>query len=210
MVAWDWLSHQGLPLLGDLRPSVPAGAVLSMALDLLPFVVFLILLRLSPLAGIHAAEHMVVHAIEEGEDLVVQKVRAMSRVHRRCGTNLMALLVLISAIAALFWRYAAHNAASGPAGSSEAATYGLVVLAVIALLMWRRLGAGLQRWLTTKRPADRQLLSAIAVGEELLAKVRARPHARVGLRRRIWNTGFVQVVAGFAAVTALVGQFHLL
>ncbi len=34
---------------------------------------------------------MVVHAIEEGEDLTLEKVRPMPRVHPRCGTNLVAL-----------------------------------------------------------------------------------------------------------------------
>jgi hypothetical protein len=38
------------------------------------------------------------------------------------------------------------------------------------------------------------------VGEELLAKVQARPSASASVRRRVWHTGFIQVVAGFFLV----------
>ncbi len=51
----------------------------------LPFV--FLLLRLVPLSGTHAAEHQVVHCIERHAPLVPDCVRAMPRVHPRCGTN---------------------------------------------------------------------------------------------------------------------------
>jgi len=159
--------------------------------------VFLLLLRISPLTPIHGAEHMVVRAIEEGEDLTPQKVRQMPRVHPRCGTNLMALLILL--IIAQQFISSAGELVSGAAGF-----LGLLVLVMIVLVTWRRLGAGLQRWVTTRRPSDRQLGQAIEVGEELLEAVRSSPGARTGMARRIWNSGFLQVLIGFTAVALVV------
>jgi len=158
---------------------------------------FLLLLRFSPLTRTHAAEHMVVRAIEEGEDLTVQKVRAMSRVHPRCGTNLMALLILL---------FISEQFLSSMDAVMDDATriLTLFVLVVVILLSWRRLGAGIQRWVTTRRPSDAQLQRAIRVGESLLAKNKAHPGARAVVWRRIWNMGFVQVVSGFAALAAAV------
>lgn len=179
----------------ELPPNLAFAAVLvAYALQI---GLFLLLLRLSPLTGIHASEHMVVHAIEEGEDLTLEKVRAMPRVHRRCGTNLMALLILL---------IIGQQFVSALSAKVDEATgvLALLALVVIVLVTWRRLGSGLQRWVTTRPPSDRQLSQAIRAGEELIAGVQARPGARAGLRRRLWNGGFVQVTAGFAAVAIMV------
>jgi CBS domain-containing protein len=159
--------------------------------------VFLLLLRFSPLAGIHGAEHMVVHAVEEGEDLDPQKTRAMPRVHPRCGTNLMALLVLL-VIALEFFSSLSNRVDDGTRFLA------LLALVAIVLLTWRRLGAGLQRWVTTRRPSDRQLARALHVGQTLLEKVRTQPGARVSFPRRLWHSSFPQVLSGFLAMVLLV------
>jgi hypothetical protein len=187
-------------LLSHLAPASAAQAASSGAVAIASIVaayalqvaIFLVLLRVSPLTGTHAAEHMVVRAVEEGEDLVAEKVRQMPRVHPRCGTNLMALVVLVVIAYQLL--------SSVRRISPEAQAFALVLLVMLVALSWRRLGAGLQRWITTKRPSDRQLARAIAAGEELLAKVQARPSAGAGPLRRIWHAGFVQVASGFFAV----------
>jgi CBS domain-containing protein len=193
-------------LLSHLSPASAAQAASSGAIAVASIVaayalqvaIFLVLLRVSPLTGTHAAEHMVVRAVEEGEDLVAEKVRQMPRVHPRCGTNLMALVVLVVIAYQLL--------SSVRRISPEAQVFALVLLVMLVALSWRRLGAGLQRWITTKRPSDRQLARAIAAGEELLAKVQARPSAGARPVRRIWHTGFVQVAAGFFAV-ALAAEY---
>ena len=193
-------------LLSHLSPASAAQAASSGAIAVASIVaayalqvaIFLVLLRVSPLTGTHAAEHMVVRAVEEGEDLVAEKVRQMPRVHPRCGTNLMALVVLVVIGYQLL--------SSVRRISPEAQVFALVLLVMLVALSWRRLGAGLQRWITTKRPSDRQLARAIAAGEELLAKVQARPSAGARPVRRIWHTGFVQVAAGFFAV-ALAAEY---
>jgi hypothetical protein len=74
----------------------------------------------------------------------------------------------------------------------------------IVLLTWRRLGAGLQRWVTTRQPSERQLARALDVGRDLLEKVRLHPGARVSFPRRLWNSSFPQVLSGFLAMVLLV------
>lgn len=191
------LARWAAPQLESLRTGDYLYTLVVVAFYLLQLLVFLLLLRFSPLAGVHAAEHMVVHAIEEGEDLALEKIRSMSRVHPRCGTNLMALLILVIIAQRLF------ASISGRMGQA-AELLAMLALVIAVLLAWRRLGAGLQRWVTTRPPSDRQLARAIAVGEALLEKIRQRPGARARLPRRVWNSGFLQVMGGFIALIALV------
>ncbi len=176
-------------------PPTELGITLAVVLSAMQMLLFLLLLRLSPLAAIHASEHMVVHAIEEGEDLNLEKVRAMPRVHPRCGTNLMALMILL-VIAGQF--LGALDQAN-----QDVQMMVLFALVLIVLVSWRRLGAGLQRWVTTRPPSDRQLARSIEVGKELLEKVRRQPGARANFWQRVWNAGFVQVIAGFFLTTLL-------
>jgi CBS domain-containing protein len=169
-----------------------AGVIADVILGGLHVLVFFALLRVSPLTGMHGAEHMVVHAIEEGEDLNLQKVRQMPRVHPRCGTNLLALLILL---------VVAQQFLASLGGVDEATgVIALFLLVMIVLLTWRRLGTGLQRWVTTKRPSDLQLTRTIEVAEELLEKIRAQPSARASAMLRLWHSGFPQVLLGFFAL----------
>jgi CBS domain-containing protein len=158
---------------------------------------FLLLLRLLPLTGVHAAEHMVVHAIEEGEDLTLAKVRPMPRVHPRCGTNLMALM----ALTLISLEFVISLGALADAVTTALVFFALMIVIVFG---WRRLGSGLQRWVTTRPPSDRQLEQAIKVGSSLLAQVRLQPAAYAGDLARFWRTGLLQVVAGFTAASIVV------
>jgi CBS domain-containing protein len=179
-------------------PEPPAGVLfmLTVAFYGIQMAIFLLLLRFSPLTRVHGAEHMVVHAIEEGEDLTSEKVTGMSRVHARCGTNLMALLILL-VIAQQFL------SSLGSRLDEVTRALTLLVLVIVVLVTWRRLGAGLQRWVTTRQPSARQLTAAIGVGEDLLNKIRANPASRASFPRRVWNSGFLQVLFGFFLVAAL-------
>lgn len=175
----------------------PVGVTVLAILYGLQIGLFLLLLRLSPLSRIHGSEHMVVRAVEEGEDLELEKVREMPRVHPRCGTNLMALLILL---------VIAHEFLSSLSSTMSEATqvFTLLILVMIILVTWRRLGAGLQRWITTRRPTEKQLVRAMQVADRLLEKVRSHPSAQASFPRRVWNSGFPQVFAGFVAVAACV------
>ncbi|HUV03729.1 MAG TPA: DUF1385 domain-containing protein [Armatimonadota bacterium] len=154
--------------------------------------IFLLLLRLLPTAGYHAAEHQVVHAIENGEPLKLENVRAMPRVHPRCGTNIFAGVLLFMIIRQIL---------------SEA----IAIVATVLVLMfgWRVIGGYLQHYVTTKPASAKQLESGIRAGESLLEKYRSNPSYRVTGWQRIWNTGMVQVLIGAAAVAAVIQNLHL-
>jgi predicted transcriptional regulator len=173
-----------------------AGAMMAgygrLALLVLQLVIFFIMLRLAPLTGTHAAEHMVVHAIEDGDELTPERVALKPRVHPRCGTNLMALMFILLAGGSVIM---SMEGRLGGLGS----LLGIVILLVIVYLVWRGVGAGLQRFITTRRPSRRQIEGAIAAAEQLLARYQRNPSHRVQGIARLWNMGMIQVGAGFIA-----------
>lgn len=52
----------------------------------------------------HGAEHKCINCIERGRELNVGNVRRSSRIHRRCGTSFMFLIIIISVILFFFIR----------------------------------------------------------------------------------------------------------
>lgn len=157
------------------------SAILSVA-------VLILLLRLSPLAGYHAAEHMTVHAIEVGEDLDPDRIRSMPRVHPRCGTNILAGATIFMLITAQF-----H--------SSDLA----ILLAMVVLIVgWRSVGNWIQALFTTKPPSERQIKSGVAAGQEVIRRFHERPNYQAYGFERIWNMGFLQAAAGMATTLTFV------
>lgn len=171
------------PLVGTFGPG---------ALAILQLVVFFILLRLAPLTGVHAAEHMVVHALEDGDELTVEQVARKPRVHPRCGTNLMAVLFILLAGGGVISSLGDYL---GDIGSMLA----MVVLLMVAYLAWRGVGAGLQRFITTHRPSRRQIEGAIAAAQQLTARYQQNPSYRTSGVARLWSIGLIQIGAGFIA-----------
>ncbi|MES2459230.1 MAG: DUF1385 domain-containing protein [Armatimonadota bacterium] len=164
---------------------IAVGSVVGSILGLFPL---LLALRFSPIAGYHAAEHQVVHAIERGEPLLVEAVRAMPRVHPRCGTNFVAAVFLATTV------FTAFTALPG----------GLNLLAagLAALLYWRSLGSWLQQHVTTRPATDGQLQSAISAAREVLARHSAAPDAPMRPLARLWRMGLPQILLGFGTVLA--------
>lgn len=182
-------------LLGEVAPLVAQ------------FFLFLLLLRLSPIAGYHAAEHQVVHALERSEPLAVETVRAMPRVHPRCGTNLVAGgLILILGYTIL------QSLVSRALGEWGAVViYGLPARA--ALTYWRSAGGWLQQHFTTRPATDAQIESGIRAARELLQAHDRAPFAPLRGRRvflRFWRMGFLQIMTGFAAGLVLLKLLTLL
>jgi CBS domain-containing protein len=193
-----WVSHTLASLaLGPLqgwagRIGGWAGAALGgeAAALMVTMTLYLLLVRLSPIAGYHAAEHQVVHAVERGEPLLVDAVRAMPRVHPRCGTNLVAGLTLfgflVSALGALAGRFAP---ALEPLGWALAG--------VAALSAWRTAGAWLQQHVTTRPASDAQIRSGIRAAREVLERHGRDPYAVPRPHQRLWRLGFVQMMGGY-------------
>lgn len=167
--------------------------------------VFLVLLRIAPgMAGIHAAEHQTVNAIEAGEPLTLEAVGRMSRVHPRCGTNLWGLMSLtylgILALSVVL---------STREGRGQIATVGLLafwwVLFVVAT--WQRVGGWFQQHFTTRPPTPAQLVSGLRAGAEVLARHQAAQALGITPSRfqRVWRIGLAQVALGLVLSSFLLG-----
>ena len=196
LIAWlaEQQLHLSLPalMLQIGGPADPVTAALCRAaINLVSLLVFLLVLRVSPLAGYHAAEHMTVHAIEHfGIYGWEPYVAAMPRAHPRCGSNLLS-------------------------GVLPALTVGLplagvapVVAVVVALVGWRTrhaIGFFLQNTFTTKPPTARQLEAGIGAGRRVLERWLATPATRLPLAHSLWRRGIPQLVAGVMAATYAFG-----
>jgi uncharacterized protein YqhQ len=70
---------------------------------LLAFMLYLLLIsqwkEMARVLGYHGAEHKAIHAIESGAPLTPESVQGFSRLHPRCGTSFLFLVVVISIIA---------------------------------------------------------------------------------------------------------------
>jgi len=151
-----------------------AGA-LSLAL-------FFLGMRSLPLAGIHAAEHMVVHAIERGEPLEPDIVSRMPRVHPRCGTNIAVGAMLFLGIFSINW--------------TSDQELRLLAAALVTLMLWRSLGYLLQDKITTKPANKKQILMGIKAGQELMHLMDQESVRPPSPWQRILSSGIIQVILG--------------
>ncbi len=165
-----------------------ASDLMGLVLRASEFVLFLLLMRLLPIAGTHAAEHMVVHAIERGEPLVLEVVRRMPRVHPRCGTNLVAGVVLFLGLANFL-----QGMTPEVGGARDLA---LLFALLFTVMFWRPFGELLQWLATTKPPTEQQLRNAIRAGEELLQRARPYSGSVPPFGTRLLRTGLLQILAG--------------
>lgn len=161
---------------------------------------FLLFLRQTPLAGYHAAEHQVVHAIERGEPLLPEAIRRMPRVHPRCSTNLVAGLMLFYIVGTAF-------------ADSWGAEVSYLAGAFAAFLWWRPLGAFLQQHATTRPASDKEIESGIRAARDLFNALDSPVTSTITKSvspiqakfRRIWQAGFLQIFMGSGTAIALLG-----
>ena len=73
---------------------------------LLAFILYLLLIsrwkELARVLGYHGAEHKAIHALENGAPLTPESVQTFPRLHPRCGTSFLFLVVVISIVAFTF------------------------------------------------------------------------------------------------------------
>ncbi len=189
----------GVPVLWILNNtplSIQRAAWFETALNLLWIVLFLLCLRILPLSGTHGAEHMVVHALERGEELKPAIIRRMPRVHPRCGTNLAVGGMLFLGI--MSWDVIREPVLR------------LLVAAIATLAFWQPLGSFLQYFVTTKRPNDRQLQSGIRAGEHLLLRISQGRVVRPTLVQKLAMSGLFQVIVGSTLAAALLSLAYQL
>lgn len=150
---------------------------------------FLLMMRMVPLSGIHGAEHQVVHALERGEELVPEVVRRMPRVHPRCGTNLAAGATIFMTISFSEWT----------ADENVRVMVGLFA----TLLLWRKVGSFLQEFVTTRPATDKQVASGIRAATQLLDNYAKAKVATPTIPHRLWNSGVLHVLAGSTLMALL-------
>ena len=150
-------------------------------------VIMLALLRLSPLAGYHAAEHMTVHAIEAGEALTPESSAADAS---------RAPKVRDQSDGGGERVYYYHHQVQWAVRSA-----GRPCCSDVGLAKDRRLAAVLR--VTTKPPTQEQLNNGIAAGEQLIERYQRRPGYQVSGFQRMWNMGFLQVLLGMGATIGL-------
>lgn len=173
---------------GRLGATSENGTILSLVVTAVQGLLFLGILRSLPMAGIHAAEHQTVWAIERGLPLTPEYVAQMPRAHPRCGTNLVALAGLIEII---FQHLPEVNS-------------GTVMLALLFVyLTWRNYGTFLQEWFTTKPATPKQLASGIKAGKELMERYQAQPHVMASFGPRLLNSGLASAALGMVLVLTL-------
>jgi CBS domain-containing protein len=144
-------------------------------------VLFLLALRLTPMAGIHAAEHQTVWAIERGLPLVPEVVEQMPRAHPRCGTNIMALVGLVT-----IWLQ--HL----PAFDNTAILFSLI----FTFFFWRQFGTALQEHFTTRPATRKQIESGIKAGREIMEQYQSQPRLPTPFVFRLLNSGMVYSFGG--------------
>ena len=76
------------------------------AFRLLAFVLYLTLIsqwkEMARVLGFHGAEHKAIHALEAGAPLTPESVQTFPRLHPRCGTTFLFLVVLVSIVVFTF------------------------------------------------------------------------------------------------------------
>ncbi len=195
VVLWTIGQITGSPLaevqLQVIGPTAAAPYVVWQIVgNLVTFLLFLLVVRLTPLAAYHGAEHKVVHAIERYGYATRETAREMPRVHPRCGTTLLAGILPAFLIAAPLLLVA-------PA-----------LAVVVILLGWTfryRVGALIQQYLTTREPSEEQLAAGLEAAHRLLDDWRRNPHPDLSALVSLWHRGFVQLLAGVLIGSQLLG-----
>jgi hypothetical protein len=118
---------------------------------------YLIVFRITPISSIHASEHQLIHAMEKDEILSRDSVKSQNRVHPRCGTNFMSLILMLSVFISLIEQM-------------PVASWFKFVCIIPALIFtsWSSgtVGGFLQKHFTTKTARDKDIDQAIKIGIE--------------------------------------------
>ncbi|HUS79849.1 MAG TPA: DUF1385 domain-containing protein [Armatimonadota bacterium] len=203
VVTWLVGQQTGLPLVPYLlqiaaMSDQQSDVAFQIGLNALTLLSFLVLMRLSPLSGYHAAEHKVIGAIEHFGELTEEGAWAMPRAHRRCGSNLLA-----GVLPALL------------VGVPLMSVSVLAGTAVIVLGWGMRFHTGyfIQQVFATREPSARQMRGGLEAGRKLLAEWSNNPYRRVAPLVNLWRRGFVQMfvglVVGLQAAGMIYAHLHL-
>ena len=152
---------------------------------LLVFIAYILLISLIPslkrVFMCHGAEHKTISCYEKGKELTVENVRSCSRVHDRCGTTFLFIVMVVSILVFSFANYIVADwlyMGNGALDNVLRVAFKLLLLPVVAgvsyeilrllaktkskfFLIFKFPGLLLQR-LTTREPEDGMIECAIA------------------------------------------------
>ncbi len=164
-----WISHLFLPVIGD---KLWALSIIEGVVKLTIFITYLLLISLNNdikrTFMYHGAEHKTINCFEANEELTVENVRKHTRIHKRCGTSFLIIVLLITiaffmmfTVTNMWIRFAAKiiflpfiAGISYEVLKTSSKTNNLFIRIFSAPGMW------IQR-ITTKEPDDKQLEVAI-------------------------------------------------
>ena len=175
------------------------NAAIFPVIFMLQISVFILFLRLTPLAKIHAAEHQTINAIEKGLPLTLETVKLQPREHVRCGTNLMVLFIGLQLVILTFVGYL---------GKIEPFLQFIFLFGGFMLVFahWRRWGMWTQKYFTTVKAPDSYILNGIKVGEEIIHKHKEDLDAKpASFFRKLWCMSIIQIISGFIFIQWLFG-----
>ena len=125
----------------------------------LQLILFMLMFRFTPISSIHASEHQVIHALEKGLTLDQDTVRQQSRIHPRCGTQFVALIVVMLITSSIL-SFAHLNF-----------YLDFFITIVVGAALKDFVGNLFQKYLTTKEARDIDIDNAIKLGLELNTKM---------------------------------------
>lgn len=171
-----WISHFALGFIGD---NTWILGVLEGFVKIFVFIAYILLISRSKeiqrVFAYHGAEHKTINCYEHNEELTVENVRKHTRLHKRCGTSFLLIVMLISMIVFIFvrvdtvWIRFGYKILFVPliagisyevirwAGRSESVLVSIVSFPGICM-----------QKLTTAEPDDAQIETAIAAMQEVL------------------------------------------
>lgn len=165
-------------------------AIIKLIIFLAYLAIILLLKDIRRLYMYHGAEHKTINAYEQGVELVPEKVKDCSRIHDRCGTSFLFIvliinIVVISVLSWVFYEYVFTAMPSKIARFFINLGLEIVLLPILAGVSYEVLkllarfdngfvralkfpGMLLQKYLTTREPDEKMIEVAIAAFNKVL------------------------------------------
>ena len=100
-----WIGHFFMPLLGERTWAL---GIVEGLLRIAIFLAYVYLVSLSKeikrVFQYHGAEHKTINCYEHREELTVENIRKHSRLHKRCGTSFLLIVMVMAALVFMFLR----------------------------------------------------------------------------------------------------------
>ncbi|MDQ3965283.1 MAG: DUF1385 domain-containing protein [Actinomycetota bacterium] len=141
----------------------PVGAILAFfaAFPILPALIpFFAAMKFTPIGRYHGAEHKAVAAYEKYGEVTLEGAKSMSRLHPRCGTNILIYLIL-AALLDPFIDWAPYAGLQFILVSEAWFVFGKKRASIVV-------GNFLQKYFTTSEPGQKELEVAVESLKELL------------------------------------------